>query len=107
MGEWFFNELISQLSSGGDDFKEFIIISVYGKLLSRAVLDERTKRLCMIAAFAALKSHDHLKFMMSGSIANGVTKEEVKEILFYCCIYAGQEATIQALDVFQKCIESS
>ena len=106
-GESIFNELISQFSLEGDDFKEFIIISVYGKLLSRAVLDERTKRLCMIAAFAALKSHEHLKFMISGSLENGVAKEEVKEILFYCGIYAGQEATLQALDIYRKCIAST
>ena len=38
-GEPVFNELISKYSLEGDDFKEFIIISVYGKLLSRTVLD--------------------------------------------------------------------
>jgi 4-carboxymuconolactone decarboxylase len=105
-GEPIFNELISKYSLEGKDFKEFIIISVYGKLLSREVLDERTKRLCMIAAFAALKSHEHLKFLISGSLENGVTKEEVKEVLFYCGIYAGQEATLQAFDIYRKCLAS-
>jgi len=106
LGAPLFNELILKMSFGGDDFKEFIIISVYGKLLSRTALDERTKYLCMIAAFTALKSPGHLKLMISSSLENGVTEEEIKEVLFYCCIYAGQEATLQDLDVYGKCVKS-
>ena len=106
LGDLLFDELMSRMSFGGDDFQEFIIISVYGKLLSRSVLDDRTKHLCMIAAFAALKSPVHLKWMISSSLEQGVTEEEIKEVLFYCCIYAGQEATLQALDVYGKCMQS-
>ena len=107
LGESLFKEIIEKLSLGGDDFKEFIIISVYGKLLSRSTLDERTKYLCMIAAFAALKSKGHLAVMISASLKNGVTEQEIKEVLFYCCIYAGQEATLQGLEVYKNCIASS
>ena len=61
----------------------------------------------MIAAFAALKSHEHLKYIISGSLDNGVAKEEIKEMLFYCGIYAGQEATLQAFDIYRKCVVSA
>ena len=42
------------------------------------------------------------KFLISGSLENGVTKEEVKEVLFYCGIYAGQDATLQAFDIYRN-----
>lgn len=106
LGKGVFEELISQISFEGDDFRDFIISTVYGKLLSRNVLDERTRYLCMIAAFAALKSREHLAGFISGSLENGVDPGEIREVLLYCCIYAGQEAMLQAMKIYRQCIKT-
>jgi 4-carboxymuconolactone decarboxylase len=105
LGKDIFDNLVSEISSEGDDFRDFIISTVYGKLLSRNVLDERTRYLCMIAAFAALKSGEHLVGFISGSLKNGVDPGEIREVLLYCCIYAGQEAMLQAMKIYRQCIK--
>lgn len=99
--------LMPVLSPGGDDFKDFILTAVYGKLLGREHLDKRTKLLCLTAAFAALKSREHLRLFISAALGNGVTPVEVKEVLMYCCIYAGQEAALQAMLIYKECMDSS
>jgi 4-carboxymuconolactone decarboxylase len=103
LGEAVFEKLVSRICPGHDDFRDFIVSTVYGKLLTRIILDERTKILCLIAAFAALKNTHHLRCFISGALANGLNAVEIKEILLYCCIYAGQEATFHAMEIFQAC----
>ncbi len=104
-GTFGFKELMTQFPSGEEDLKAFII-TVYGKVLSRPLLDERTKRLCLIAAFAALKSRNYLEFLIRASLKNGLSKQEIVEILLYCGIYAGQEASFQSVDIYRKCLKS-
>ncbi len=101
-----FENLVSQICPDPDDFRDFIVSTVYGKLLTRNVLDERTRYLCMIAAFAALKSGEHLRCFISGSLENGLDPGEIREVLLYCCIYAGQEATLQAMNIYRQCIKT-
>jgi 4-carboxymuconolactone decarboxylase len=104
-GKKTFDNLISAFSPGGDDFKEFILTAVYGKLLARDHLDMRTKLLCLIAAFAALKSSVHLKAFIMGGLKNDVLPREIREVLLYSCIYAGQEAAFAAMQIFGECTD--
>jgi 4-carboxymuconolactone decarboxylase len=107
LGTAAFEKLVSQICPESDDFRGFVVSTVYGKLLTRNVLDERTKFLTLIGAFAALKSADHLGCFIPGALKNGISGTEIKEVLLYCCIYAGQEAMIQALAVYRKCSETT
>ena len=106
LGSAAFEDLISRLSPEADDFRGFILSTVYGKLLTREVLDERTRRLCLIAAFAALKSKKHLRYFISGSLESGLSAVEIQEVLLYSCIYAGQEAALQAMKIYRQCIKT-
>ncbi|MFO7965097.1 MAG: carboxymuconolactone decarboxylase family protein [Desulfobacterales bacterium] len=100
-GKSAFEDLIRAVSSG-NDFQEFILIAVYGKLLTRNRLEKRTVFLCLIAAFAASRSAAHLGYFISAGLKQGILSREIEEVLLYCCIYAGQEASLEGLRVFRK-----
>ena len=106
-GQKTFDNLLSAFSPGGDDFKEFVLTAVYGKLLTREHLDMRTKFLCLIAGFAALRSAVHLKSFILAAMKNGVLSREIQEVLLYCCIYAGQEAAFTAMQIFRECTDKT
>lgn len=82
------------------DLADFAVTHLYGKLLTRPILDDRTKELCLVAGFAALKSKDLLRLHIIGALNSGATADELEEILFYAGVYAGQDATSQAIGVY-------
>jgi len=98
--EW--QALTSEISLLDPALAQFFVANHYGKLYTRTILDERTKCLCMISAFAALKSKRYLKLHIIGAPNCGVTETEIEEILFHIGIYAGQEAVLDAIEVYKS-----
>jgi 4-carboxymuconolactone decarboxylase len=93
---------LSKFSKLDPDFARFTVANLYGKLFCRSILDDKTKELCMVASFAALKSKANLKLHIIGAKNSGANVDEIKELLMHCGIYAGQEASYKAARVFAK-----
>jgi 4-carboxymuconolactone decarboxylase len=61
----------------------------WGDIWSRPGLDRRTRSMLNLAMIAALNRPHELKAHVRGALTNGVTKDEVKEILLQVAVYAG------------------
>lgn len=84
------------------DLADFVVTNLYGKLLTRTTLDDRTKELCLVAGFAALRSKENLRLHIIGAFNSGATADEVEEVLFQVGAYAGSDATSQAIAVYKE-----
>jgi 4-carboxymuconolactone decarboxylase len=71
-------------------------------LYTRTILNERVKSLCMVSACAALSSKKSLRLSIIGALNSGLSREEIKEIILQVGGYAGQEAVLDAIEVFKS-----
>jgi 4-carboxymuconolactone decarboxylase len=83
-------------------FQDFITRYAWGDVWARPGLDRRTRSCLTVALLAALRSHDELAVHIRGALRNGVTPDELREVLLHTAIYAGLPAGNSAFGLAQK-----
>ena len=68
----------------------------FGEIWGRLQLERKTRSLITLAMLVALDKPNQLKLHVKGAIANGVTKDEIREVLLHATIYAGLPAGVEA-----------
>lgn len=71
------------------DFQDFITRTAWGDIWSRPGLDRRSRSVAVITALAVLGHHDELRFHLPAGIRNGLTVDEIRELLLQAGLYAG------------------
>src|SRR5258708_4078246 len=78
----------------------------WGARWPRPALDRRTRSIVNLAMLGALHRPHELKLHVKGALKNGVTKDEIKEILLqvgvYCGIPSGIDAFRNAREAFNE-----
>ena len=83
-------------------FQEFITRYAWGGVWTREGLDRRT-RSCVTLAVLTTLGHEHeLALHVRGALRNGVSKEEIAEVLLHTAVYAGVPAANAAFAVAQR-----
>ena len=93
-----------------DDFnREFVdLLNTYcwNDIWNRPGLPRKTRSMLNLAMLTALGKEHELKLHLRGSLNNGVTKDEIKEVLLQAAIYCGVPASVVAFrcakEVFQS-----
>ena len=73
--------------------------TVFAALWTRPGLDRKHRSMLNLAMLTALNRPNELKLHLRGAITNGVSRDEIKEILLQACIYAGIPAGLDAFKV--------
>lgn len=85
---------------GADDFtlplQELVTQYGWGDIWNRPGLPRQTRSLLNLAMLTALNRPHELKLHVRGAINNGVTKDEIREVLLQTAIYCGLPASIDA-----------
>ncbi|MGC2775694.1 MAG: carboxymuconolactone decarboxylase family protein [Bradyrhizobium sp.] len=68
----------------------------WGYAWTRPGLDRRTRSIINLAMLTALSKPSELKLHVKGALTNGVTVEEIKEILLHATVYCGIPAGLEA-----------
>jgi len=69
---------------------------IYGDLWERKALSKRDRSLITVAALVATYRPEQLVSHLSRAIANGVTQEEITEVITHMAFYAGWPAAMSA-----------
>ena len=89
-----------------DEFQDLITRYAWGEIWTRPGLPRHTRSLLTIGLMVALNRSDEFKLHVRAAFNNGVTKEEIKEVLLQCAIYCGVPAANSAFhmaeDVFAQ-----
>lgn len=83
----------------GAEFQDFITRFAWGDVWSRPGLDRRTRSAITIALLAALHHHAELALHLRAGLTNGLTPEEIAEVLLQTGIYAGVPAANSAFGI--------
>ena len=84
------------------EFQDFITRYAWGEIWSRPGLDRRTRSCITLTALVALGRFDELKLHIDGARRNGLSDDEIKEVLLHTAIYCGVPAANSAFAVFQR-----
>jgi 4-carboxymuconolactone decarboxylase len=71
----------------------------WGYNWSRPGLDRKTRSLLNLAMLTALGRPDELRLHVRGALNNGVTAEEIREVLVHATVYCGVPAGLDAFKV--------
>src|SRR3977135_672379 len=79
----------------------------WGEIWTRPGLDRRTRSCITVAMLVALNREEELVLHLRGALNNGVTKDEIKEVLLQSAIYCGIPAANTAFRVAAKVFEQA
>ena len=88
------------------DFQEFITRNAWGDIWARPGLPRHTRSLLTLAMMVALNRGDEFRLHVKAAFNNGVTRDQIKEVLLqsavYCGVPAANSAFHLAADVFRE-----
>jgi 3-oxoadipate enol-lactonase/4-carboxymuconolactone decarboxylase len=87
------------------DFQQHITEVAWGSVWTRPGLDRRTRSAITLAALTARGHAGELELHVRGALRNGLTPEEISEILIHTSVYAGIPAANAAFRVAQRVID--
>jgi len=86
-------------------FQDFITRSAWGEVWTRPGLDRRTRSCITLAVLTAIGSEAELALHVRGALRNGVTAQEIQEVLLHTAVYAGVPAANAAFAVAQRTLD--
>jgi 4-carboxymuconolactone decarboxylase len=80
---------------------------VFGDVWERPGLSKRDRSLITVAALIAMVRSDQLPGHLQRALGNGVTKEEIGEVITHLAFYAGWPAAMTAGSVARKVLDEA
>lgn len=77
-------------------FQEFITKMAWGSVWTRDGLPRRERSMITLAVLCALRCEDELAMHVRAALRNGLTPEEIREVLLHTAVYAGVPASNSA-----------
>lgn len=74
----------------------------WGEVWSRPGLDRRTRSFLNLAMLTALNRPHEIKLHVRGALNNGVTRDEIGEVILQAAIYCGVPAALDTLRVVNE-----
>jgi 4-carboxymuconolactone decarboxylase len=99
LGDEYVDRALARQDDFTAPFQDFITRYAWGEVWGRPGLDRRTRSCITVALLAALGHEAELAIHLRGARRNGVTVDELREVLLQTAIYAGVPAANRAFRV--------
>jgi 4-carboxymuconolactone decarboxylase len=87
------------------DFQDLITRYAWGEIWARPGLDRRTRSCITLTALVALGHFDELAMHVRAARRNGLTEDEIKEVLLQTAVYCGVPAANHAFAVARQVLD--
>jgi 4-carboxymuconolactone decarboxylase len=84
------------------EFQDLITRYAWGEIWTRPGLSRHSRSLLTIGLMVALNRNDELRLHLRAAASNGVTAEEIREVLLHCAIYCGVPAANSAFHIAKE-----
>ena len=105
LGDEHVDRALERMTEQTKEFQDFITRYAWGEIWARPGLDRRTRSSITLTALVALGRFDELAMHIRGARRNGLSDDEIKEVLLQCAVYCGVPAANSAFAVFQRVLE--
>jgi 4-carboxymuconolactone decarboxylase len=89
------------------DFQDLITRYAWGEIWARPGLDRKTRSAITLTALIALGRDEELAMHVRAALRNGLTPDEIKEVLLQSAIYCGVPAANAAFAVAQRVLDEA
>ncbi len=99
-------DYVERAMAEADEFtqplQELVTESAWGTVWTRGILNRRDRSLITVAMLIALNRPHELKLHVRGALNNGLSKEEIRELLLHASVYCGMPAAVDAFRVAKE-----
>lgn len=106
LGDTHVDASLANLTALNEDFQDFITRYAWGDIWDRPGLSRDMRSLLTIAMLIALNRPDELLMHLRAARNNGVTPDQIKEVLLHSAIYCGLPAANAAFHVAAQALSS-
>jgi 4-carboxymuconolactone decarboxylase len=107
LGDAHVDRAIAGTTAFTDAFQDFITRYAWGEIWTRPGLDRRMRSCITLTALVALGREHELALHVRAALRNGLTPDEIGEVLLQCAVYCGVPAANSAFAVAQRVIAES
>jgi 4-carboxymuconolactone decarboxylase len=105
LGEEHVNRALAAAGPFGEPFQDLITRYAWGAVWSRPGLDRRMRSAITMTALVARGHYEELALHVRAALRNGLTPDEIAEVLLHSAIYCGVPAANSAFKVAQRVLE--
>jgi 4-carboxymuconolactone decarboxylase len=102
LGDAHVDATLKNRNSFNEPFQDLITRYAWGEIWSRPGLPRQTRSMLTLAMMVALNRADELRMHLRAALSNGVTREEIQEVLLQTAIYCGVPAANSAFHLAQE-----
>jgi 4-carboxymuconolactone decarboxylase len=96
---------MTRANSFNEEFQELITRYAWGEIWTRPGLPRHTRSLITLAMMVALNRPDEFRLHVRAALNNGVTRDQIKEVLLQAAIYCGVPAANSAFHMAEEVFE--
>lgn len=105
LGDAHVDRAIERTTPFTEDFQDFITRYAWGEIWSRPGLDRRARSIVTLTALIASGREHELEMHVRAALVNGLTADEIGEVLLQCAVYCGVPAANGAFAIAQRVID--
>jgi 4-carboxymuconolactone decarboxylase len=105
LGDEHVDRAVEQTNDQTRNFQDFITRYAWGEIWDRPGLDRRTRSCITLTALVALGRFDELALHIRGARRNGLTDDDISEVLLHSAVYCGVPAANSAFAVFRRVLD--
>jgi len=105
LGDAHVDRTLAERSAFNEEFQNLITRHAWGEIWTRPGLPRQTRSLLTLAMMVALNRADEFKLHVRAALNNGVTREQIKEVLLQTAIYCGLPAANAAFHLAEQVFE--
>ena len=99
LGDEYVDRAAASTNDFNREFQDFITRTAWGEIWTRPGLPRHTRSLLTVAMMVALNRSEELRLHLKAASNNGVTRDEIKEVLLQTAIYCGVPAANSAFHI--------
>jgi 4-carboxymuconolactone decarboxylase len=89
LGDAWVDKSLANVTPFNKEFQEFITRTAWGDVWTRPGLDRRMRSVGVLSTTIALGAWDEFRLHVRAAINNGLTQDEIKEVIIQSAIYSG------------------
>lgn len=105
VGEKYVEAAMANADDFTRDFQELVTTYCWGAVWGRDSLSHKVRSMLNIAMLAALPRPHELKTHIKGALRNGVSEDEIREILMQVAVYSGVPNGVEGFRVAREAIQ--
>jgi 4-carboxymuconolactone decarboxylase len=89
LGDAWVDRSLANITAFNKEFQEFITRTAWGDVWTRPGLDRRMRSVGVLSTTIALGAWDEFRLHVRAAVNNGLTQDEIKEVIIQSAIYSG------------------